>query len=149
MEKGSRTRLVTAAILAVVFGSGVFLGFALDSSVPVRVGDAAAAEPQDTLAPGEPEERQPLYVQVNPSETQQLRIDSIIRVHRGRMREVRDEFKPRFDELEGSYDQRRRDILVDTRESIVAVLTAQQAQEYRRLTEEWDRRQAERRERNK
>jgi hypothetical protein len=149
MEHGSRTRLATAAILAVVFGAGVILGLAVDSAVAARPSDAVATDQRRQEPDSQRSERRPIYAQVNPTEAQQVRIDSIIGERRERMRELNDEFRPRFDELEGAYGLRRGAIVQDTRESILGVLTADQAAEYRRLLDEWDRRQAERRDRDK
>ena len=41
MEKNARTRLVTALVLAVVFGSGALLGMAVDRSLEAEPADEA------------------------------------------------------------------------------------------------------------
>lgn len=149
MERGSRTRLATALILAVVFGSGVLLGLAADGSVLARaseVGEASGEEEEAQTEEPERRRRGPIYAQVEPTEAQQERIDSVVAGWRAQVRTLNGEYRPRFDELEEAYDERRATLRQELREGIMAVLTSEQAEEYRRLLEAYDRRQAERRE---
>ena len=139
MEQGSRTRLMTAVILAVVFGSGALLGLAMDSSVlanPASV-EASGEESEERQDERGRRRRPPIYSRVDPTEAQQLQIDSIVRIHRERMRALNDEFEEQF-------NPQYRSILEDTRDGIAAALTPEQAAEYRRLLEEFDRRREER-----
>lgn len=133
---------MTVAVLATVFVAGLVLGFAARGSG----GDADAedvAEPVTDVRPEDNDERQrsrrqrtPMYEQVEPSEEQRALIDSILVVHRGRMRDLHDEFND-------AYYPRYREVLMEAREAIIGVLTPEQATQYRELLEEHDRRRSE------
>lgn len=130
MGQSSRTRLLTAGMLVVVFGAGVALGLVVDSELGAKpAGEVAEA----TETEGEPEEprRRRIYEEVGPNESQLELIDSVIREHRARTnaldRELRAEYQVGF-----------RSILLDTREAIKSVLTPEQAAEYQRLLDEYD-----------
>ena len=138
MEQGSRTRLVTAAVLAVVFASGAVLGLALDRGDVAGPAEVATTEGEGEQPERERRRRRTIYAQVGPTEDQQVRIDSIVREHRTRMRALNDEFR-------SSFDPRYQAILHDTREGIAGVFTPEQAEEYRQRLAEFDRRRAERR----
>lgn len=86
------------------------------------------------------------------TESQEARVDSIVDLHRDRVRELRREmeeaYEPRFRqlrrEMEAEYDPRMREVLLQTRSSIRAVLTDDQAARYDSLLAEHDRKEEER-----
>lgn len=128
MEHGSRTRLVTAVMLAVVFASGVLLGVAGD-------GNLVAAESEG--------KKQRMYEQVGPTNDQMVFIDSIVKDHRARMDALHDEFHR-------SYYPIYRELIQDTRGAIKDVFSQEQAAEYQALLDDFDRRKAaERKEKEK
>ncbi len=151
MEKLLRTRLLTALVLAAVFSSGVLVGMAADRGAAV-VETAAAGDSTARQGDGERERererrRTPIYEQVQPTPEQRARIDSIVKEHRQRMDALQEEFRKAYRELRDAYDPRYQELIRDTREAIKAVLTPEQAEEYQRLLDEWDRRRAEREQR--
>jgi hypothetical protein len=134
MEHGSRTRLTTALVLAVVFASGVLMGFAADG----RLGASPAPIATPVAAVGveaEPEPRTPMYREVGPTEEQLLLIDSIVKEHRARTNEL-------DKAMRATYRQGFREILLETRDEIKSVLGPEQAARYQRLLDEHDARQA-------
>ena len=138
MEHGSRTRLVTAIMLAVVFGSGLLLGLAADSNLgatPAEVvaDDSNRGEGRD----GERRRRTPMWEQVGPSADQELSIDSIVKEHRTRMDGLHDEFR-------SAYNPRYQALITGTREAIMGVFSSEQAAEYQLLLDDYDQRRAER-----
>jgi len=139
MEHGSRTRLATATVLVVVFGAGLLLGLAVDGSLvatPSEVTAAGEAEGAD-----ERQRRTPMYEQVGPTEEQMVLIDSILVVRKARMDELHKEFR-------SAYNPRYQALIEDTREAIKGVFTPEQAVEYQALLDDFDRRKAERREKD-
>lgn len=147
MGQTAKTRLITAGVLIAVFGAGVLVGLVADSELGAVPTPADVAEATETAEPETADEasdeaerssRRYLYHEVGPNESQLERIDSIVKEHRAR-RNALDE------ELKAEFDVGYRAILLDTREAIKSVLTADQAAEYQRLLDEWDaERQAER-----
>ena len=131
MEHGSRTKLVTAVILAVVLGAGVMLGLVSDGSLvalPVEEGTVSDA---DRYRMSDRPRRTPMYQQVEPTEAQTVLIDSILEGQRQHMRLLHDEFR-------ASYDPRYQAVIQQTREAILEVFTSEQASEYRVLLQEFD-----------
>lgn len=135
MERSSRTRLVTALILAVVFGAGVLLGLAADSSFSAEAAEVAPMSGDSAAA--DPPRRQHLYERVGANESQLSHIDSIVAEHRAKTNAL-------DEELRAEYRTGFRKILLDTREAIKGALTSEQAAEYQRLLDEWDAQAAER-----
>lgn len=135
MAQASRTRLVTAVVLAAVFGSGAFLGFVADSNLGAAPAEAVAAATQPEEEGEEPRRRERLYEQVDPTSAQHALIDSIVVEHRARTnaldKELRAEYRADF-----------RVILLETREAIKGVFTPEQASEYQERLDEWDARPA-------
>jgi Spy/CpxP family protein refolding chaperone len=127
MEKLLRARLTTVVVLAVVFGSGLLLGLALDRTV--------VAAPEHTAAPARRTQtgsrREPLYMQVGPDEAQKAAIDSIVQEYRKAMGALHEEFR-------AAYDPRYEALLQETRSAIKGVLTPEQAQAYDSLLAVWD-----------
>ena len=141
MERLTRTRLITALLLVVVFGSGVMLGLAADSSLIAEQPSGTEVVTPETAQPPETPATTGRYIyhQVGPNELQLARIDSVVAEHRARRDALDEETKARYDEA-------RRRILLDTREGIKAVLTPEQAAEYQRLLDEWESQRAAERE---
>jgi hypothetical protein len=142
MERGARTKLITASVLGAVFGSGLLLGYAadgiVDSELPVTSASEPATNPQ---ADGERSRRPLVYEQLNPSPEQTTVIDSILHVHRVRMNALDKEYRDVRHEYQARYDA----VIRDTRDAIADVFPPEVAVEYRRLLAEFDRRrQAER-----
>ena len=163
MDRENRTRAVTAVVLALVFGSGVLLGFAVDGSLsaesseavePVGPGaemasaeaDARGSEEQGASEARPEGRRRNLYHQVDPNEQQLARIETLVAEYRSRRDAFDAEARARFETAKAQYEEGRRDILLDLRDSIKAVLTPEQAVEYQRLLDEWDARRAAERE---
>lgn len=133
MDRLLRTRLTTAVVLAVVFGSGVLLGFAVDRSLLATPAETATR----TRDEGESPRRVPMYEQVGPDSAQKMVIDSIVQDYRGAMKGLHAEFR-------AAYDTRYRALVDETRAAIKSVLTPEQAQAYDSLVAERNRQRAER-----
>ena len=129
MEHGLKTRLVTAVVIAAVFGSGVLIGFAADNTLGSDAVEANAVETDSART--ETPRRRPMYTRVDPTEAQLESIDSIVRMHRKRINALDDERRAAV-----------REITLETRAEIMAVLTPEQADRYRQILEDWDARQA-------
>ena len=128
----ARTRLLTALLLAIVFGSGFTLGLAFD-----RTAVATPAEDAEVVAEEEEEDRPPMYEQVGPTADQKVVIDSIVVGFRARMESLQQQFREAYNP--------RYDALIDsTREAIKDVFTAEQAAQYDSLIADFERRKAER-----
>lgn len=138
MEHSSKTRLLTAVVIAAVFGAGILIGFAADSSLEAEPADVVAEEVGEEDGE-ENERRSPIYAQMNPSAEQQAAIDSIIGVHRERTNALDKENRR-------VYRQGFRSIVLDSREAIKEVFSLEQAEEYQRLLDAWDAEQAAERE---
>ena len=131
MEHGSRTKLVTAVILAVVLGTGVMLGLVSDGSLVGPPVEEATMNDADRGRVSERRRRTPMYEQVGPTEAQGVLIDSILEGQRQHMRLLHDEFR-------ASYDPRYQAVIQQTREAILEGFTSEQASEYRVLLQEFD-----------
>ena len=131
MEHGSRTKLVTAVILAVVLGAGVMLGLVSDGSLVALPVEEDTMNDADRGRVSERRRRTPMYEQVGPTEAQGVLIDSILEGQRQHMRLLHDEFR-------ASYDPRYQAVIQQTREAILEVFTSEQASEYRVLLQEFD-----------
>jgi hypothetical protein len=140
MEHQSRTRLVTAIVLAAVFTTGVLLGLAADGQVSAMAAEVTA-KPLEAGDSADAPRRARLYEQVGPNESQLARIDSIVAEYRTRTNAL-------DEELRAEYADGFRNILLETRVAIQGVLSAEQAAEYQRLLDENDIRRAEERARN-
>ncbi len=137
MSRQTRTRLLTAGVLLTVFGAGVLLGFAADTTLTPPPASASVVQPDGTPeAEGdEAPRRTPMYEQVGPDPAQSVMIASLVEEHRARMDALNREFQE-------NYDPRYRTIIEETREAIKEVFTEEQAAHYQRLVEERDRRRA-------
>lgn len=138
MERGARTKLVAAIVLAAVFASGLLLGFAADSGLTAESTVGSTEEPTTPPPDGERPRRPLVYEQLHPSPAQTVVIDSILYVHRSRMNALDKEYRDVREKYQASYDA----VIQDTREAIAGVFPADVAVEYRRLLAEFDRRRA-------
>ena len=141
MEHRSRTRLVTAVMLAVVFASGVLLGLAADSNLGAEPPQIASANADGEERDGKRRRRTAMHEQVGPSEDQKVVIDSILKDHRARMDALHGEFR-------SAYDPRYQALIQDTRGAIKEVFSEEQAAEYQALLDDFDRRKVERNEKD-
>lgn len=127
----AKTRLLTALLLAAIFGAGFTLGLAFD-----RTAVATPAEDAEAVA-DEEEERTPMYEQVGPTDAQSGLIDSIVVEHRAKMEALQEQFRD-------AYNPRYEALIDSTREAIKDVFTAEQAAQYDSLIADYERRKAER-----
>jgi Spy/CpxP family protein refolding chaperone len=132
MEQGSRTKLVAAAVLALVFGSGMVVGYAADGAKGAEAAEVGAA-PATPEAP--PAKRVPVYEQLHPTDEQNAKIDSIMRDHRDQMVKLHEEFRVARESYQARYDA----LISDTREAIAGVFPPDEAARYRELLAEFDR----------
>lgn len=135
MDKLLRTRLATAVVLTVVFGTGVLLGLAADRSLAAT--PAGEVSRPDTTEEATPRRRVPMYERVGPDAEQKMVIDSIVSEYRVAMKALHAEFR-------AAYNPRYQKLVEETRSAIKGVLTPEQAQAYDSLIAESDRRRAER-----
>jgi hypothetical protein len=136
MEQSSRTRLVTALVIVVVFGAGVLLGLAADSNLRADPAEIVTESRDDERGAEESRGGRTLtYLRVEPNESQLTLIDSIVVEHRARTNAL-------DEALRAKYRSDFRVILLETREAIKEVLTPEQAAEYQRLLDERDARDA-------
>ncbi|HET9949423.1 MAG TPA: hypothetical protein VFQ22_10920 [Longimicrobiales bacterium] len=138
MEHGARTKLLSALVLALVFGSGVLVGYASDRTL--HLAEEPAEESADTISSAQHERRQPVYAQLEPNAEQTAQIDSILRVNRKRINELHEEFRKQQEAYQANYDA----VILEVREAIAQVFPPDVREEYRRLLAESDARRAER-----
>lgn len=136
MEKRARTRFLTGVVLAAVFGAGIVLGMAVTREAPgVAAETAAASQEADSASRGR---RTPLYMQVNPTEEQKAKLDSLLQDSRVAMRaltkEFHQEFDPRYEALHKEYQEkygpRYDSIISGTRAAMKTVMTPEQWEKY-------------------
>jgi Spy/CpxP family protein refolding chaperone len=136
MEKSARTRLFTAVVLVAVLGAGVVLGMALRGGTPPTAASAEGSR-QDADSAGRTR-RQPLYMQVDPTDAQKAKLDSILKQNHDAMRaltrEFHQEFDPRYDSLNkeyrAKYGPRYDSLIAATRAAIRQVLTPEQVEKW-------------------
>lgn len=162
LERGTRARITTVAVLLLVLGSGVVLGVALDRQLEARVasgqefrrpagrpgsdGRTRGMEPRSgdpSRGPGQPRDsirgRPDLIVDlVGLSDVQKAQTDSIYWFYQGEMRALHEEF-------DATYSSRYREIMSESREAMVGILSAEQRVVYDSLLVDWERRRQERR----
>ena len=146
MESGSRTKLMTAVILAVVLGTGVMLGLVSVCEIGdgrtrcvINVNSDLAAMPVEEGMVREADRdgmsarnrRTPMYEQVGLTEAQSFLIDSILEDQLQHMRSLHEEFRT-------TYVPRYQALIQQTREAILEVFTDEQASDYRALLQEFD-----------
>lgn len=148
MERSARTRLFTVVVLAVVFGAGIVLGVAIGhrgTGTRVAVAAADSAAPAQNADSAGRRHRQPLYMQVDPTPGQKVKLDSILKVYRDSMQvlthQFHQDYDPHFDSLQAAmdslratyhkkYDPRMQAIFAEARTAIRAVLTPEQEAKY-------------------
>jgi Spy/CpxP family protein refolding chaperone len=134
---------------------------AVSSATPLEVGSASASGPaaSDDAATAARDsagvadegagaaasserrgERQPMYMQLDLSDGQESRIDSIVEHYRERVRQLRSEARR-------DYDASYRSLVLAVRDSIKSVLEVEQAERYDELLKASDERRAEERRR--
>ena len=142
MDARNRARWGSVAVLAVVFASGIVVGVAWDRRLDAAETEAVAVA-EETTAPGaeeesrEPRRRRPMYEQVDPTDAQRVRIDSIVEAYRLDARTFHRNSRE-------EYDAGMRALVVQTREAIKGVLNPDQAERYDSLTSARDARVRER-----
>ena len=145
MEHGSRTRLVTAVMLAVVFVSGLLLGLAADSNLSAEPPAVVATASEGDEPEAEPRRRY-IYEQVEPTPEQSALIDSMMNDYRESRGSLEEELRKGYRELRSTYDPQYQRLVRDIRGAIKDVLSEEQAAEYQVLLDDFDRRRADRNE---
>lgn len=155
MNAVRRARLLSVVVLAVVFGSGILVGFALDRRLDMaemermrenRLAadvEEAREDADRTDDDGTDEPRRYLFERVDPTDAQRVRIDSIVALYQSDVRRFHRESRQ-------FYDDGMRALVLETREAIKGVLDPDQAARYDSLAADRDRRnqQDDARERN-
>ena len=162
LERGTRAKVTAAIVLSLVLGSGVVLGVALDRRLEARnVAGEESMRPDrrpgvDSRSRGfdprsrdssrgpsqgrDSSQRRPSLIveEVGLSEAQRAQADSIYWHYGGQMQALHEE----FDE---AYSPRYREIVAQSREDMLGILTAEQRVVYDSLLVERERRREERR----
>jgi hypothetical protein len=125
----AKTRLLTALLLAVIFGSGFTLGLAVHRTAVATPAD------EDTEIQPEEEPRTPMYERVGPTEDQSVLIDSIVVDFRAKMESLQEQFR-------SEYNPRYEALIDSTRGAIKDVFSAEQAAQYDSLIADYERRRA-------
>lgn len=135
MDTPRRTRLLSIVVLAVVFASGIVVGFAwdrrLDAAEAAAEGQRIAAAADSTESGAgeqrgeEGAERRSRYMweRVDPTDAQRVLIDSIVQAYRADSRAFHRESRE-------AYDEGMRALVLQTREAIKSVLDPDQAARY-------------------
>lgn len=131
-SSSKRTRLVTLAVLLLVFVSGLLVGLAVDRTLTAGPPAEEAEEREGRRDRDDDDRRRGRRYVIDGVELapdQRSRVDSIIAFHRQRTKELSEEF-------EEEYRPRYRQIVSETREAIKSVLTDEQAAIYDSLLSE-------------
>ncbi|MEK9501551.1 hypothetical protein [Gaopeijia maritima] len=144
MNAVRRARLLSVVVLAVVFGSGILVGFALDRRLDMaemaRMNESRlAADVDDANEDADRTDDQPrryLFERVDPTDAQRVRIDSIVALYQSDVRRFHRESRQ-------FYDDGMRALVLETREAIKGVLDPDQAARYDSLAVDRDRRNQE------
>jgi Spy/CpxP family protein refolding chaperone len=154
MTTAARTRLASSVVLTLVFGSGLLLGAAIDrrlegaqapdpaelaaspapQSPPPSLGGASdpnAPDADEAEAGGE--EREPMYSQVGLTPEQSARIEQVVVDYREHVRALRAESRARYDEAYWA-------LVTEVRDSIKALMSAEQVARYDELLSDSDER---------
>ena len=124
VKKVFRARVVVGAALVLLFGSGIVVGLAWDQTASASTAETSRTEERLT----ERDKKDGMIVdRVGLSSTQKTSVDSLVAYHRGRMRDLDSEFRPRY-----------RAVINDLRGEIKEVLTDDQRAMYDALLEEHD-----------
>ena len=134
VKKVFRARTVVGAALVLLFGSGIVVGLAWDQTASASTPETSRTEERRM----DRDKRDGMIVdRVGLSSTQKTSVDSLVAYHRGRMRDLDSEFRPRY-----------RAVISDLRGEIKEVLTDDQRSMYDALLEEHDAKRHSRRSRN-
>jgi Spy/CpxP family protein refolding chaperone len=129
MREETRVKLLTAAVLLMVFGAGFAVGLALDRSFAVagtiEVSESAKADEQGD----EPRSGGSIIDQLDLSEIQRVQVDSVLDEFQRRMSTFQREYRPRYWALVDS-----------SRAEVRQLLNQEQALLHDSLTAESDRR---------
>ena len=136
MEHGARTRLLTAVVVALVFASGVLVGYAADPNHLAATPAVATTAELDGTDGEQPRTRRFVYEQMERTPEQDAAIDVIITSHRSLMNELHRGFDAAQTEYEANYNA----LIVEVREAIAEIFEPDRRAEYRRLLAEFDRR---------
>lgn len=130
IPSSKRVRLITLGVLFLVFVSGFLVGFAVDRGLVAGPAERTE-EARDRRDRGDGPDRERRYVidRVEMDPERRSRVDSIIAFHRERTKELSREFEEEF-------RPRYRQIVSETREAIMSVLTDEQAAAYDSLLAE-------------
>ncbi len=129
-----RARAVVGVALVLLFGSGIVVGLAWDQTASASTPETSRAEERRT----DRDRHDGMIVdRVGLSSTQKASVDSLVAYHRGRIRDLDSEFRPRY-----------RAVISDLRGEIKEVLTDDQRSMYDALLEEHDAQRHSRRSRN-
>jgi Spy/CpxP family protein refolding chaperone len=149
MERSARTRLSTALVLAVVFGAGIVLGLAWQhgrTPAQATVARADSSRMSQSSDSAGRRRRQQFYGELEATEAQQVRLDSILKQDHDSMRvltrDFHQDYDPVSDSLRHQYEQkympRYHAIVNRTRTAIRAVLTPDQLPKYDSLLAKWN-----------
>ena len=129
-----RARAVVGVALVLLFGSGIVVGLAWDQTASASTLERSRTEERRT----DRDRKDGMIVdRVGLSSTQKASVDSLVAYHRGRMRDLDSEFRPRY-----------RAVISDLRGEIKEILTDDQRSMYDALLEEHDAKRHSRRSRN-
>lgn len=130
MNAVHRARLVSVVVLAVVFASGILVGFAvdrrLDAAEAERIAETRLTADRDSPLEDEPRSDEPrryLFERVDPTEAQRVQIDSIVAAYQSDVENFHQGSRR-------SYDDGMRVLVLETREAIKGVLDPDQAARY-------------------
>jgi len=111
IEKSAlKARLVAAAALVLLFGSGVVVGLALDQTAAASTAGAVPREARSERDGG----RRPMIVdRVGLSMVQKAAVDSLYSFHRQRMSDLNTDFRPRYRAVMNDFRVEIRQVLTD------------------------------------
>ncbi len=138
MTRPLQTKALTALVIAVVFGAGLAVGFAMDRTAvanPAPATSTVTASPADEV---EEPRRTPMYEKVGPTEEQKVLLDSIVVEYRERLRAIREA-------SDRAYQSQFQALVGATRLEIKEIFTAEQAARYDSLVAEYERTRAKQR----
>ncbi len=121
-----RTRLATLLVLAVVFGAGVVVGFVLDRGMAIAA-PGVEAEGEGEAPP--PERRRFIIDHLDLPQDQRAQVDSVLEHYREQLEALQEEF-------EEAFRPRSRELLIETRTAIRALLDDAQIAAYDSLIAE-------------
>ena len=135
MSDAARTRLISFALLIVVFASGAVVGAAMKSTIGASepIGEVAVRDGSESDQDDDDDGRRrtPMWELVGPSDQQRAAIDSVLGHHRSSMNILQSQFR-------SAYNPRYWAIVDSTRASIRAVLQPAQAVQYDSLIGAYD-----------